>query len=57
MITQKDIIDVLDKQLLEGMGVLLTEEEQLKCEESVCDLVYTFIADPKLYCFIYHLFC
>ncbi|KAJ0982359.1 hypothetical protein J5N97_010614 [Dioscorea zingiberensis] len=35
MITQKDIIDVLDKQLLEGMGVLLTEEEQLKCEESV----------------------
>ncbi|KAM0951718.1 putative peptidase M41, AAA+ ATPase domain, ATPase, AAA-type, core, AAA ATPase, AAA+ lid [Dioscorea sansibarensis] len=35
MVTQKDIIDVLDKQLLEGMGVLLTEEEQLKCEESV----------------------
>ncbi|KAK1285384.1 hypothetical protein QJS10_CPB20g00596 [Acorus calamus] len=34
-ITQKDIIDVLDKQLLEGMGVLLTEEEQQKCEESV----------------------
>ncbi|QHO39298.1 ATP-dependent zinc metalloprotease FTSH 12 [Arachis hypogaea] len=27
-ISQQDIIDVLDKQLLEGMGVLLTEEEQ-----------------------------
>lgn len=37
-ITQKDIIDVLDKQLLEGMGVLLTEEEQQKCEASVCNL-------------------
>ncbi|KAJ6808722.1 ATP-dependent zinc metalloprotease FTSH 12, chloroplastic [Iris pallida] len=35
MITQKDIVDVLDKQLLEGMGVLLTEEEQQKCEASV----------------------
>nr|CAD1827492.1 unnamed protein product [Ananas comosus var. bracteatus] len=35
MITQQDIIDVLDKQLLEGMGVLLTEEEQQKCEASV----------------------
>ncbi|KAF5188002.1 Atp-dependent zinc metalloprotease ftsh 12 protein [Thalictrum thalictroides] len=34
-IFQKDIVDVLDKQLLEGMGVLLTEEEQQKCEESV----------------------
>ncbi|MED6144837.1 ATP-dependent zinc metalloprotease FTSH 12, chloroplastic [Stylosanthes scabra] len=34
-ISQQDIIDVLDKQLLEGMGVLLTEEEQQKCEESV----------------------
>nr|DAD43966.1 TPA_asm: hypothetical protein HUJ06_002196 [Nelumbo nucifera] len=34
-IFQEDIIDVLDKQLLEGMGVLLTEEEQQKCEESV----------------------
>ncbi|OIT02393.1 PREDICTED: ATP-dependent zinc metalloprotease FTSH 12, chloroplastic [Nicotiana attenuata] len=34
-IDQKDIIDVLDKQLLEGMGVLLTEEEQQKCEQSV----------------------
>ncbi|XLS91714.1 hypothetical protein HN51_067722 [Arachis hypogaea] len=30
-----DIVDVLDKQLLEGMGVLLTKEEQQKCEESV----------------------
>ena len=27
-ISQEDIVDVLDKQLLEGMGVLLTEEEQ-----------------------------
>ncbi|GAB4836756.1 ATP-dependent zinc metalloprotease FTSH 12, chloroplastic [Ancistrocladus abbreviatus] len=34
-ICQQDIIDVLDKQLLEGMGVLLTEEEQQKCEQSV----------------------
>ncbi|XP_065864912.1 ATP-dependent zinc metalloprotease FTSH 12, chloroplastic isoform X2 [Euphorbia lathyris] len=34
-INQEDIVDVLDKQLLEGMGVLLTEEEQQKCEESV----------------------
>ncbi|KAJ8568403.1 hypothetical protein K7X08_027936 [Anisodus acutangulus] len=34
-IHEKDIIDVLDKQLLEGMGVLLTEEEQQKCEQSV----------------------
>ncbi|XP_027354052.1 ATP-dependent zinc metalloprotease FTSH 12, chloroplastic isoform X3 [Abrus precatorius] len=34
-IFQQDIIDVLDKQLLEGMGVLLTEEEQQKCEQSV----------------------
>ncbi|KAE8693533.1 ATP-dependent zinc metalloprotease FTSH 12 [Hibiscus syriacus] len=33
-IFQQDIIDVLDKQLLEGMGVLLTEEEQQKCEAS-----------------------
>lgn len=35
-IFQQDIVDVLDKQLLEGMGVLLTEEEQQKCEENVC---------------------
>lgn len=35
-IHQQDVVDVLDKQLLEGMGVLLTEEEQRKCEESVC---------------------
>ncbi|OWM81080.1 ATP-dependent zinc metalloprotease FTSH 12, chloroplastic [Punica granatum] len=35
MICQQDIVDVLDKQLLEGMGVLLTEEEQQKCKESV----------------------
>ncbi|MCD7454691.1 ATP-dependent zinc metalloprotease FTSH 12, chloroplastic [Datura stramonium] len=35
LIHQQDIIDVLDKQLLEGMGVLLTEEEQQKCEQSV----------------------
>lgn len=35
-IYQEDIVDVLDKQLLEGMGVLLTEEEQRKCEQSVC---------------------
>ena len=41
-ISQKDIVDVLDKQLLEGMGVLLTEEEQQKCEESVCLLALGF---------------
>lgn len=40
-IYQKDIVDVLDKQLLEGMGVLLTEEEQQKCEERVC-IFFTF---------------
>ena len=34
-IYQQDIVDVLDKQLLEGMGVLLTEEEQQKCEQNV----------------------
>ncbi|KAJ0098542.1 hypothetical protein Patl1_20813 [Pistacia atlantica] len=34
-IYQQDIVDVLDKQLLEGMGVLLTEEEQQKIEQSV----------------------
>ncbi|KAL3851024.1 hypothetical protein ACJIZ3_012906 [Penstemon smallii] len=34
-IYQQDIVDVLDKQLLEGMGVLLTEEEQRKCEQNV----------------------
>ncbi|KAF7824391.1 ATP-dependent zinc metalloprotease FTSH 12, chloroplastic isoform X1 [Senna tora] len=34
-IFQQDIVDVLDKQLLEGMGVLLTEEEQQKIEQSV----------------------
>lgn len=34
-IFQQDLIDVLDKQLLEGMGVLLTEEEQQKCEQRV----------------------
>ncbi|XP_073006112.1 ATP-dependent zinc metalloprotease FTSH 12, chloroplastic isoform X1 [Typha latifolia] len=35
VISQQDIMDVLDKQLLEGMGVLLTEEEQQKCEANV----------------------
>ncbi|XP_051125031.1 ATP-dependent zinc metalloprotease FTSH 12, chloroplastic [Andrographis paniculata] len=34
-IYQQDIVDVLDKQLLEGMGVLLTEEEQQKIEQSI----------------------
>ncbi|KAJ3698854.1 hypothetical protein LUZ61_002559 [Rhynchospora tenuis] len=34
-ITQQDIIEVLDKQLLEGMGVLITEEEQQQCEQSI----------------------
>ncbi|KAL5975759.1 hypothetical protein ACLOJK_020086 [Asimina triloba] len=34
MVTQQDIVDVLDKQMLEGMGVLLTEEEQQKIEKN-----------------------
>ncbi|CAA0842133.1 ATP-dependent zinc metalloprotease FTSH 12-chloroplastic [Striga hermonthica] len=34
-IHQQDFVGVLDKQLLEGMGVLLTEEEQLKCIQKV----------------------
>lgn len=34
-IYQKDIVDVLDKHLLEGMDMLLTEEVQQKCEERV----------------------
>lgn len=41
-INQKDIVDVLDKQLLEGMGVLLTEEEQQKCEERVFNFLSLF---------------
>lgn len=35
MICQQDIVDVLDKQLLESMDVLLTLEEQKKCVDSV----------------------
>ncbi|GAB2222867.1 hypothetical protein Droror1_Dr00016998 [Drosera rotundifolia] len=35
MITQQDIIDVLDKELLEGMQMLLTNEEQQMCELNV----------------------
>lgn len=42
-IYQQDIVDVLDKQLLEGMGVLLTEEEQQKIEANVCLNVSSFI--------------
>jgi len=54
-IFQQDIIDVLDKQLLEGMGVLLTEEEQQKCEQRVClsycgsDIVDHFVLNLFLY--------
>lgn len=40
----QDIVDVLDKQLLEGMGVLLTEEEQQKSEASVCSLSMLFFS-------------
>ncbi|KAG6763896.1 hypothetical protein POTOM_031343 [Populus tomentosa] len=36
-------VDVLDKQLLEGMGVHLTEEEQQKCEHSTCLSLSLFI--------------
>ena len=46
-IYQQDIVDVLDKQLLEGMGVLLTEEEQQKCEASVCSLSVLFFDSSK----------
>lgn len=43
-------MDVLDKQLLEGMGVLLTEEEQQKCEESVCLSILTSCSYQKRKC-------
>lgn len=46
-IHQQDILDVLDKQLLEGMGVLLTEEEQQKCEQSVCDLSLFLLKETR----------
>lgn len=49
-IYQQDIVDVLDKQLLEGMGVLLTEEEQQKCEESVCSLSALVVVPINLCC-------
>lgn len=59
-IFQRDIIEVLDKQLLEGMGVLLTEEEQQKCEENV--RVYVLYSDQNIGCtffdhFFFFLFC
>lgn len=34
-ITQQDFVDVLDKQLFEGMGVSLTDEEQIRTEAKV----------------------
>lgn len=34
-ITQQDFIDVLDKQLFEGMGVVLMDQEQKKAEQKV----------------------
>ena len=46
-IYQQDIVDVLDKQLLEGMGVLLTEEEQQKIEQTVCACLYCFIEQSE----------
>jgi hypothetical protein len=34
-ITQQDLIDVLDKQLFEGMGVSLTADEQQRTQATV----------------------
>ncbi|KAG6543383.1 hypothetical protein Mapa_015297 [Marchantia paleacea] len=34
-ITQQDLIDVLDKQLFEGMGVVLMDDEQKRVEEKI----------------------
>ena len=37
-IFQQDFIDVLDKQLFEGLGMSMTDEEQARAEEKVCCL-------------------
>lgn len=34
-ITQQDFVEVLDKQLFEGMGVVLMDEEQREAEQKV----------------------
>ena len=34
-ITQQDLVDVLDKQLFEGMGMSLTDDEQLRTQATV----------------------
>lgn len=36
-ITQQDLIAVLDKQLFEGMGMSLTDDEQLRTQATVSD--------------------
>lgn len=54
-IFQQDVIDVLDKQLLEGMGVLLTEEEQQKCKESVCRALSSCVHDYSIQAFFFPL--
>lgn len=54
-ICQQDIIDVLDKQLLEGMGVLLTEEEQQKCEQSVCNLSLSLLKEIGIISLLFQL--
>lgn len=56
-INQQDIVDVLDKQLLEGMGVLLTEEEQQKCEERVKLLTLLLFLFFIFYFFTFYLRC
>lgn len=34
-ITQQDLVDVLDKQLFEGMGMSLTDDEQQRTQATV----------------------
>lgn len=34
-VTQQDLIDVLDKQLFDGMGVSLTDDEQQRTQATV----------------------
>ncbi len=41
-ITQQDLIDVLDKQLFEGMGVSLTDDEQQRTQATVSFYFDTF---------------
>lgn len=42
-ITQQDLIDVLDKQLFEGMGVSMTDDEQQRIKQTVRSYLDTLI--------------